>query len=73
MFIDIDLHINISVIADGHGVLIKCHSWDMSYIHKKIFWCYFKEGVLVSLHEKAGANLRIYKKTRIYMKELKDR
>ena len=46
---------------------------DMSYIHKKIFWCYFEEEVLVSLHEKAGANLRIYKKTRIYMKEIKDR
>ena len=29
--------------------------------------------VLVSLHEKAGANLRIYKKTRIYIKELNDR
>ena len=29
--------------------------------------------LLVSLHEKAGANLRIYKKTRIYMKEIKDR
>ena len=45
----------------------------MSYVHRKIFWCYFEEGVLVLLHEKAGANLRIYKKTRIYMKELNDR
>ena len=47
--------------------------WDTSYIHKKIFWYYFEERVLVLLHEKAGANLRIYKKTRIYMKELNDR
>ena len=62
MFTDMDLHINISVIADGHGVLIKCHSWDTSYIHKKIFWCYFKEGVLVSLHEKVGANLAFTRK-----------
>ena len=39
----------------------------------KIFWCYFEEGVLFFLHERAGANLRIYKTTRIYMKELNDR
>ena len=38
----------------------KQHSWDNSDIHKKIYWCYFKEGVLVSLHEKTGAKMRIY-------------
>ena len=55
------------------GVVIRRHPWDKSYIHRKIFWCYFEQGVLVSLHDKAGANLRIYKKTRVYMKEIADR
>ena len=46
-------------------------SWDKSYIHKKIYWCYFDEGVWVSLHEKARCNIRIYHKTRIYLQDIK--
>ena len=58
---------------DEHGELVRCHSWDNSFIHKKIYWCLFEEGVVVSLHQKAGANLRIFKKTRIYLKEISER
>ena len=58
---------------DKHGELVRQYSWDNSFIHKKIYWCFFEEGVLVSLHEKAGANLRISRKTRIYLKELSER
>ena len=45
-------------------------SWDRNYIYKKIYWCYFKEGVWVSLHEKARCNIRIYHKTRIYLQDI---
>ena len=38
---------------------------------QKIYWCYFEEGVQVSLHEKAGCNIRIYHKTRIYLQDIK--
>ena len=58
---------------DGHGELVRCHSWDNSFIHKKIYWCFFEEGVVVSLHEKTDANLRIFKKMKIYLKELSGR
>ena len=58
---------------DERGELVRCYSGDNSFIHKKIYWCFFEEGVLVSLHEKAGANLRIFKKMRIYLKELSER
>ena len=58
---------------DKHGELVRQYSWDNSFIHKKIYWCFFEEGVLVSLYEKAGANLRISRKTRIYLKELSER
>ena len=58
---------------DEHGELVRRYLWDNSFIHKKIYWCFFEEGVLVSLHEKAGANLRIFKNTRIYLRELSER
>ena len=58
---------------DEHGDLVRRYAWDNSFIHKKIYWCFFEEGVLVSLHEKAGANLRIFRKMRIYLKELSER
>ena len=58
---------------DEHGELIRWHSFNNSFIHKKIYWCFFEEWVLISLHEKAGTNLRIFKKMRIYLKELSER
>ena len=58
---------------DEHGELVRHHSWDNSLIHKKIYWCFFVEGVVVSLHEKAGTNLRIFKKMRTYLKGLSER
>ena len=58
---------------DEHGELVRQHLWDNSFIHKKIYWCFFEEGVFISLHEKAGTNLRIFKKMRIYLKELSER
>ena len=58
---------------DEHGELVRCHSWDNSFINKRTYWCFFEEGVLVLLHEKAGANLIMIKKMRIYLKELSER
>ena len=46
--------------------------WKGKDIHKKIYWCYFEEGVLVSLHKRAGANLRIFHRMRIYLKDIKE-
>ena len=36
----------------------------------KTYWCHFEDGVLVSLHQKAGANLRIFHKMRIYTNDI---
>ena len=57
MYCVLHVHFFISHIKINVQLLIDMFALNF-YIKRNIvlLWCYFEEGVLVSLHEKAGAN-----------------